>query len=158
MVLTRPEEIPRTVWLKARPRDLAYASVAAGHARFPVDAAIWLCCEAVCATDPRDLDDVLATIRPPTAERVPIQYRLWRAQLRDGSGWHEPQLPQITMPAALADKLTPAISRVGVEIAADPDRLNAVLRAEAAAISDGGRRLSDVLRAVAAPVRRNAAA
>jgi hypothetical protein len=158
VTLTRPEDDPRTVWLRARPRDLARASVAAGHAGVPVDAAIWLCCDAVRTLDNPGLDDVLAVIEMPRRQHVPDDLRLWFAQLRDGSGWHEPQLPRITMPADLADEITPAIAQAGVQVAADPARLNAVLRAEAAAVSNGGRRLRDVLADAVATFRRNAAA
>lgn len=158
VVLTRPEDRPRTVWLNADANDLAYASLAAGQAHFPVDAAIWLCCEAVSTIEPSDLDDVLASISLPDPERVPSAYWLWRAQLREGCGWHEPRLPQIMMPAALANTLTPAVTQAGVEFAADPERLRTVLHAEAAAVSDGGRRLSDLLAAASPSVRRSAAA
>lgn len=158
VTLTRPDDDPRTVWLRARARDLARASVAAGRARVPADAAIWLCCDAVRTIDAGELDDVLAAIEMPRHQHVPDELRLWFAQLRDGSGWHEPQLPRITMPADIADEITPAITQAGVQVAADLARLNAVLRAEAAAVSSGGQRLRDVLADAAATFRRDAAA
>ena len=157
MVLTRPADEPRRVWLDARPRDLARASITAGRARFPVDAAIWLCCEALSVIDSRHLDDALAAVLPTGDERVPDELRPWHDQLRRGSGWHEPQLPEITMPLALADEIVPAIVQEAVEVAGDHDRLSAVLRAERAAVSDGGRRLRDLLVAGAPAIRRSPA-
>ncbi|MEA2274683.1 MAG: hypothetical protein QOJ29_4952 [Thermoleophilaceae bacterium] len=146
------------VWLHAQPRDLARAAVASGRARIPVDAAIWLCCEAVCAVDAVELDDALAAIGVPHHERVPQMLGPWRAQLREGSQWHEPRLPYITMPAALAEEITPSLTQAAVEIAADHKRLSAVLRAEAFAVDDGGRRLRDVLADAGIQIRRSAAA
>jgi hypothetical protein len=158
-LLARPDDDPtRRVWLQARPGDLARASISAGRARFPVDPAIWLCCEALCAVELDELDDALAAVKMPRDERVPAQLGRWLVQLRAGSGWHEPQLPQITMPGALADQVNAAIMRAAVRVAADPARLRAVLGAEEAAVCDGGRRLGQVLLSDAAPVRRSAAA
>ena len=158
-LLARPDDDPtQRVWLQARPGDLARASVAAGRTRLPVDAAIWLCCEAVRAVGARDLDHALASVRMPEDVRVPEGFHRWLGQLRDGSGWHEPQLPQITMPGALADRLTVPVTQAAVIVAGDPVRLRAVLRAEEAAVCHGGRRLSDVLAVAAGLVRRSAAA
>jgi hypothetical protein len=157
-LLARPDDDPtQRVWLRARPGDLARASVTAGHVRFPLDPAIWLCCEALCAIDLDELDDALAAVRMPRDEQVPAELGPWLIQLRVGSGWHEPRLPQITMPGALADQLTAAVVQAAVTVAADPARLRAVLRAEEAAVCDGGRRLGQIL-AGGAPVRRSAAA
>lgn len=158
MLLTRPEDDPTGVWLDASPAALARAAVLAARLRFPIDAGIWLCCEALSAIGDRPLSDAINAADRSRCGRVPDDLRPWLRQLTSGSGWHTADLPRVTMPTAVSERTSPSIRLAAVDVASDATLLPRIIALEIQAVRAGGRRVGELLGARSRHVRRSATA